>query len=112
MFEDIADIDAKVPASFIDSLPLPAEEKARFKKYAKMGLTYREFDALLEQSEYTPVIVTYDIQVNHRMSQEAINGLLAQAAKDLQGGMMAKEVGLLLMKGVALYAKAQSGGLL
>ena len=112
MFDEIEDIDAVVPASFIDSLPLPDDEKARFKKYAKLGMTFREFDALLEQSEYTPVMVVYDFQTNHRMTQEQIDMLLAQAQRDLQAGMMAKEVALLLMKGLVLVGKAQAGGVL
>lgn len=112
MFEDVTDIDAVVPAEFIDSLPLPEKEKERFKKYAKNGLTYRELDALLEQSDYTPVVVSFDIQTNHRLSEEQIQALLTQAQKDLQAGMMAKEAALLLMKGLVLVGKAQTGGIL
>ena len=109
-FDGVTNIDAVLDPAFVNSLPLPESEKKRYTALAKEGLTYRELDALLDLDDYTPVIITFDIQRNHRMSKDQIDTLLAGAAKDLQDGMMAKEVGVLLMKGLAVAVKAAASG--
>jgi hypothetical protein len=103
---------AALTAAEIDELDLPDKEKARLKKMAKLGLTRAELEGILELNEYTPVIIEYDIRQNASLSEEQLDELIGEFRRDVKNGMMAKEVGILFLKGLGLAAKAAAAGAL
>jgi hypothetical protein len=103
---------ARVTDEYIDALDMPEAEKKRLKKMAKLGLTQVELEGILELNEYTPVVITYDIRTNASLSDDQLDELIAEFRKDVQNGMMAREVGVLFLKGLGLAAKAAAAGAL
>ncbi len=103
---------ARVTPAQIDALDMPDKLKDRYKKLAELGLSEVELNALLEQNEYTPVVVEYDIRTNARMSEEQLEALIEDFRKDVNSRMMAREVGFIFLKGLSLAAKAAAKGAL
>lgn len=103
---------ARVTEAYIDALDMPEAEKKRLKKMAKLGLTEAELEGILELNEYTPVVISYDIRTNASLSEDQLDMLIAEFRKDVQNGMMAREVGVLFLKGLGLAAKAAAAGAL
>ena len=101
-----------VTDEYIDALDLPEDEKKRLKKMAKLGLTEAELEGILELNEYTPVMVKYDIRTNASLTVAEMDELISEFRKDVQDGMMAREVGILFLKGLSLAAKAAAAGAL
>ena len=101
-----------VTAEYIDSLDLPEDEKKRLKKMARLGLTEAELEGILELNEYTPVVIEYDLRTNASLTEEQLDEVIEGFRQDVKDGMMAREAGLLFLKGLSLAAKAAAAGAL
>ncbi len=97
---------ARVTAKDISSLDLPSKEKRRLKELAALGLTRAELEGILRVNSFTPVIIKYDIRTDASLTEEQLEDLIEDFRKDVQAGMMAREVGFLFLKGLGLAAKA------
>ena len=94
----------------VEELEIPEELKKRYLKLIKYGLTKGELVSLLEQNEFMPVVISYDLKANPELSIESVEKLIQEFRDDVRTDMRARELGLLFLKGLGLAAKVAARG--